>query len=106
MRKDEIVAVGASGTGVVVVQQPIVESEPDCADTEQRDAWPLPLDDHIDDHNTTVDDIAAVSNPRLEDKAKYSFPAGCCCILVSKGKSLLESSLEGVDVWEPFHAQR
>jgi hypothetical protein len=109
VRKDEIVAVGSSGTGVVAVQQPMVEtsrSESDSADTEQRDAWPLPLDDDLDVHNTTIDGIAAVLNPRLEDEAKYSFPAGCCCILVSKGKSLIQSSLEGVDVWEHFHAQR
>lgn len=109
VRKDEIVAVGSSGTGVVVVQQPMVEttgSEPDSADTEQRDAWPLPLDDDLDVRNTTMDDNATVLNPRKDDETISSFPAGCCCILVSKGKSLLESSLEGVDVWEPFHAQR
>jgi hypothetical protein len=107
--KDEIVTVGSSGTGVVTVQQPMVEitrSEPDSTDTEQRGAWPPPLDDDFDIHNTTIDGIAPVLNSRLEDKAKYLFPAGCCCILVSKGKSLIESSLEGVDVWEHFHAQR
>jgi hypothetical protein len=109
VRKDEVVAVGSSGTGVVAVQQPMVEttrSEPDAADTEEQGAWPLPLDDDLDVHNTSVDGIAAVLNPRVEDEAKYSFPAGCCCILVRKGKSLIEGSLEGVDVWEHFHAQR
>jgi hypothetical protein len=81
-------------------------SEPDSADTEERDALPLPLDEDLDVHNTTMDGIAAVLNPRLGDEAKYSFPAGCSCIVVSKGKSLIEGSLEGVDVWEHFHAQR
>jgi hypothetical protein len=105
VRKDEVVAVGSSGTGVVAVQQPMVEttgSVPDSGDTEQR----LPLDDNLDVRNTSIDGIAAVLNPRKGDETIYSIPADCCCILVSKGKSLLESSLEGVDVWEPFHAQR
>jgi hypothetical protein len=109
VRKDEIVAVGSSGTGIVAVQQPIVEttrSDPDSTDTERRDAWPPPLDDDLDVHDTTIDGIAPVLNPRLEDEVKYSFPAGCCCILVSKGKSLIEGSLEGLDLWEHFHAQR
>jgi hypothetical protein len=66
----------------------------------------LPLNDDLDVHNTTMDDTATVLNPRLEDEAKYSFPASCCCILVSKGKSLIEGSFEGVDLWEHFHAQR
>ena len=109
VRKDEGVAVESSGTGVVVVQQPMAEttrSEADSADTEEQDALPLPLDDDLDVHNTTMDGIAAVLNLRQEDEVKYSFPASCCSILVTKGKSLIESSLEGVDVWEHFHAQR
>jgi hypothetical protein len=109
VRNDEIVAVGSSGTGVFAVQQPTVEtsrSEPDPPDTEQRDAWRPPLDDDLDVHNMTIGHIAAVLNPRRDDEAKYSFPDGCSCILVSKGKSLIEGSVEGVDMWEHFHAQR
>ena len=109
VRKDEVVAVGSSGTAVVIVQQPMAEttrSEPDSTDTEEQYAWPRPLDDDLDVHNTTMDGNASVLNPKPEDEAKYSFPAGCCCILVRKGKSLIEGSLEGVDLWEHFHAQR
>ena len=98
VRNHKIVAVAASGVGVLAIQQPIetAMSEPDSADNEQPDT-PLDSDETLDYHNVAVDRNAAVVNPRN---------VGHCCMLVNKGKSLLKTELIGDDVWAHFDAQR
>jgi hypothetical protein len=130
VRNHEVVAVGASGAGVLAVQQPIETalSEPDSADNEQPDSAdnkqpdsadneqpdsadneqpnaPLDFDETLDYRNVAVGRIAAVVNPRT-DGDHYTFPDGRCCMLVNKGESLLKTELMGDDVWAHFHAQR
>ena len=122
VRNHEIVAVAASGTGLLAVQQPIetAMSDPDSADNEQphfasneqldsadkeRPDASLDFDETLDYHNVAIARVAAVVNPRSDGDC-YTFPDGRCCMLVNKGKSHLKLELMGDDVWAHFDAQR
>ena len=110
VRNHEIVAVAASGAGVVAVQEPMETptSEPDSASNKQPAEQPaahLPFDEHLNVRNTVPDSFTAVINPRRDDR-HFKFPAGRCCMMVDKGKSLLRSKLKGDKVWARFHARR
>ena len=104
VRNHEIVAVAASGAGVVAVQQSMetAMSEPDPA-TNKEPAVRLPVDKHLNFYNTT-DHFTAGSNTRRDDH-HFNFPNGRCCMLFSKGKSLLTTKLKGDDVWTRCHVQ-
>jgi hypothetical protein len=92
VRNHEIIAVAASGAGVVAMQQSMetAASEPDSASNKEP-ATHLPFDEYLNFSNTPL-------NTRRDDD-HFNFPDGCCCMLVSKGKSLLRTKLKGDEVW-------
>jgi hypothetical protein len=57
-------------------------------------------DGQPDCSNMSVDGIVVV-NPRIDDG--YASPNSCCCILVNKGKSCLETQLQATHCIQKCH---
>jgi hypothetical protein len=129
VRNHEIVVVGISGSCVLAVEQQgeslhnneqvdfAVSSGPDIIGVEQQgeisdddmtgsaeaQQLNIPFDKDLDCSGVRADRITAVINLREEDRDM--FPTDHYCILVNRGKSLLEDGWKG-DMWQRFHAQR
>jgi len=84
VRDVEAVAIAASGLNIVAIQE-VLGSDPD---------------DNRNYSNVRIPKIAAIVNPRKEDK--YEFPDGGSFVMVKEGRSHLVRSPAEADAWKHY----